>query len=334
MHKNILLIMWLALCAISCLPYGCAQKQPPEPLSETRLLLDTVCTITIYDSADPALLTETLDLCAAYESLFSRTVEGSDIWRLNHAGGAPVTVDAATVELLRAGLFYGDFSGGMFDITIGRLSALWDFGGIAAVPAAEELAAARETTDYRRIDIAGDTVQMANAEAWLDLGGIAKGYIADMLAAFLKERGVKSAVIDLGGNIVTVGLKPGDNLWRIGVEQPFSGSSKLVGVLNTGEASIVTSGIYERQFIENGVLYHHILDPGAGMPVKSDVISVTVVSESSMVGDALSTIILLLGSEKAAALLEQVPGLMGVVLMLENGELLQYGDIDFHAAIK
>jgi len=326
--------MWLALCAISCLPYGCAQKQPPEPLSETRLLLDTVCTITIYDSADPALLTETLDLCAAYESLFSRTVEGSDIWRLNHAGGAPVTVDAATVELLRAGLFYGDFSGGMFDITIGRLSALWDFGGIAAVPAAEELAAARETTDYRRIDIAGDTVQMANAEAWLDLGGIAKGYIADMLAAFLKERGVKSAVIDLGGNIVTVGLKPGDNLWRIGVEQPFSGSSKLVGVLNTGEASIVTSGIYERQFIENGVLYHHILDPGAGMPVKSDVISVTVVSESSMVGDALSTIILLLGSEKAAALLEQVPGLMGVVLMLENGELLQYGDIDFHAAIK
>jgi len=323
---TIVCLIFLAFC---CIFSGCAKKQPPEPLSETRLLLDTVCTITIYDVVDPALLTEALDLCAFYESLFSRTMEGSDVWRVNHAAGAPVAVDAATAELLRAGLAYGNLSGGMFDITIGRLCALWDFSGAPAVPAPEKLAAARDTVDFRLATITDNTVQMIYAAAWLDLGGIAKGYIADMLAIFLKECGVASAVIDLGGNIVTVGLKPGGNLWRIGVEQPFSDRSELIGVLNTGEASIVTSGIYERQFTENGVLYHHILDPHTGLPVKSDIVSVTVVSESSTAGDAISTIIILLGSEKTAPLLAQVPGLMGAVMMLENGELLQYGDIDF-----
>ena len=327
--KYILLLLLSFMCVLSA---GCNNSSTAEPISETRLLLDTVCTITIYDSTDKMLLTEALDLCAEYESLYSRTIEGSDIWRINHAEGMPVMVEAQTAQIIQAGLEYGTFSDGWFDITVGRLSVLWDFNGNPAVPSSEELVAARDTVDYRQVFVDGNKVRLANAEAWLDLGGIAKGYIADQLAAFLKERGVKSAIIDLGGDIAIVGVKPNGEPWHIGVEQPFSKRSEIIGSISIGEAAIVTSGIYERQFTENGVLYHHILDPASGMPVESDVVSVTIVSKSAMVGDALATIVLLLGSEKSAVLLEEAPGLMGAVLMLRSGELLQYGDIDFSAS--
>lgn len=320
---------FLILILLPLLLAGCAQKQQAEPLSSSRLLLDTVCTLTLYEPADKELLEQALDLCAEYDALFSRTKEGSNIWRVNHAEGEVVPVEPSTAALVKAGLDHGVFSGGLFDITIGRLSALWDFGGSPKLPTPRELAAACATVDFTRVTVTENTVQLAEKEARLDMGGIAKGYIADRLAAFLKEHGVKSAVIDLGGNILIVGDRPGGGLWRIGVEQPFSGRSELIGVLLTAEASVVTSGIYERQFVEKGVLYHHILDPRSGLPVKSDVISATVVTQSSMVGDALSTIVILAGSEGAEALLKQAPGFIGAVLMLESGELLQYGDIDF-----
>ena len=311
---------------------GCSRSHEMQPISETRLLLDTVCTVTVYDPAEEALLSEVLDLCAKYESLYGRTLEGSDVWRINHAAGAPVTVEASTAELIRAALDYGDFSGGLFDVTVGRLCALWDFTGNPAVPSLAGLAAARDTVDYRRVYIEGDSVRLGDTQAWLDLGGIAKGYIADQLTGFLKERGVKSAIVDLGGDIVTIGTKPDGSLWHIGVNKPFSDYSEIIGSLSVGEAAIVTSGIYERCFWDNGALYHHILDPDSGMPADSDVVSVTIVSESSMVGDALSTIVVLLGSEKAASVLDRAPGFIGAVIVLESGEQLQYGDIDFISA--
>jgi len=308
---------------------GCDYSRQPEPIGESRLLLDTVCTVTLYEPADKELVTEALDLCAEYETMLSRTIEGSDIWRVNNSGGTPVSVDGKTAGLLRDALDYSVLSGGLFDITVGRLCVLWDFTGSPAVPMPDELDDARDTVDYRQIYLDGNTVRLGNAETWLDLGGIAKGYVADQIADFLRERGVKSAIIDLGGNIVTVGEKPDGSLWNIGVNQPFADRSEIVGKISVGEASVVTSGIYERQFTENGKLYHHILDPVSGMPADSDVVSVTIVSESSTAGDALTTIVILLGSERAAALLDQAPGVMGAVLVLKSGELLIYGDIDF-----
>ena len=324
-------VILILLLSVSLTLIGCSSGHRIEPLSESRLLLDTVCTITVYDPAEQGLLTETLDLCEQFEAMFSRTIEDSNIWRINHAEGLPVSVEEQTAQLLRAGLDYGALSGGCFDITVGRLCALWDFNGNPAVPSPAQLAAARDTVDYRQVFIEDAAVRLGDPQAWLDLGGIAKGYIADQAAGFLREHGVKSAIIDLGGNIVTVGLKPDGALWQIGVTQPFGDRSEIIGSLSIGEASIVTSGIYERQFVENGKLYHHILDPFSGMPVESDVVSVTIVSESSTAGDALSTIVILAGSENAAALLDQASGLMGAVLVLKSGELLQYGNIDFAA---
>ncbi|MCL2747249.1 MAG: FAD:protein FMN transferase [Oscillospiraceae bacterium] len=325
------------LCAMMPLG-GCAAPAPaPESVSETRLLMDTVCTITLYgQNADRPLLTECLDLCFSYETLLSRTWEGSDIWRINHAGGQPVDVDPRTAEVLRAALAFGDLSGGMFDITIGRVSSLWAFGGggagSGAVPPGDELEEALATVDYRQVTVSGNTVQLAQAEAWLDLGGIAKGYIADQLAAFLRERSVGGAVINLGGNVVTVGRKPDGSLWRVGVKEPFGEEGALLGILSTGEGSVVTSGIYERHFVEGGVHYHHILDPATGFPVQNDVVSVTVISENSMEGDALSTIFLLVGSEAALALLESLPGVTGALVLRGDGELIPWGEIAFESA--
>ncbi|MCL1975286.1 MAG: FAD:protein FMN transferase [Firmicutes bacterium] len=329
-RRNVLcLLLVLLVLSLS----GCTHNAAPAPFSETRLLLDTVCTVTVYDEADKEWLKAVLDLCARYEALFSRTIEGSDIWRINNAKGAPVVVEEKTAELLQAGLDFSAFSGGFFDITVGRLCALWDFGGNPSVPAAENLAEALATVDYRQVSISGTTVQLANDKTWLDVGGIAKGYIADQLAHFLKENGVKRALIDLGGNIVTVGRKPDGRPWHIGVEQPFSEHSELIGSLNVAEASVVTSGIYERQFIENNILYHHILDPVNGMPAESDVISATIISKSSAIGDALSTIVILVGSENAIPLLENNSDLQGAIFMLKSGELLQYGKVDFSSAL-
>ena len=307
---------------------GCAEEQPQGPLSETRLLLDTYCTITIYEPYDPALLEEAFELCAKYEATLSRTVEGSDVWRVNHAGGLPVTVDPKTAALIRTGLDYGGMSDGMFDITIGRLSSLWDFGKSSTVPPEPDLIAARETVDHGRVTVTGATVLLADPKAWLDLGGIAKGYMADEIAGFLMERGVEGAVIDLGGDISVIGAKPDGDPWRVGIRDPFSESREVFGVLSTGEASVVTSGIFERRFVEDGVLYHHILDPVTGMPAEIDIVGVTLVTESATAGDAFATALIVGGSEKAEALLEKVPGLIGAILALESGELIRYGDID------
>jgi len=308
---------------------GCGAEQAAEPVSDMRFLLDTLCTITIFGASDRSVLDEAFDLCAEYEALLSITIEGSDVWRINHAGGAPVEVAPPTLEIIRLGMEYGELTGGMFDITIGRLSSLWDFSGRSGVPSESELVFASGTADFGRIVIEGNTVQLADPDAWIDLGGIAKGYIADRLADFLRSRGVLGAIIDLGGDVAVVGEKPDGTPWRIGVRQPFGARNELLGVVETGEASVVSSGVYERMFEENGVVYHHILDPGTGMPVSSGVISATVVTESSVVGDILSTIILLVGSEKAAGLFSQTPGFIGALLVLEDGELLEFGDIDF-----
>jgi len=319
----------LSLVLVFILLIGCSGNQAENPVSETRLFLDTFCTITIYGQDASAIIAEAFDLCAEYEALFSITVEGSDVWRINHAGGEAVVLSPQTIEVIEAGLKFGELSGGMFDITIGRLSRLWDFSGGSAVPSVNDLDEARMTVDYRQVIVEGDTVRLTDPEAWIDLGGIAKGYIADRLADLLMERGAEGAVIDLGGDVRIVGERPDGRPWRIGVRRPFGEWEELLGVIEAGESAVVSSGIYERGFEDNGVLYHHILDPNTGLPVRNDVVSATVVADSAMTGDALSTIILLAGSMAAQEMLTSAPGFHGAVLVLDSGEVLEFGEIVF-----
>lgn len=323
-----LLLLLCLLCT------GC--ESAPKTVSGTRFMLDTTCTITIYGQKDNTLLDQAFDLVAEYESLLSRTIEGSDIWRINHAQGQPVTVDERTARLIEKGIYYGDLSNGLFDITIGRLSSLWDFSNNSAVPDAKEIQAALDTVDYRKIHVKDNTVSLADEQAMIDLGGIAKGYIADEVATFLLEQEVAAAIINLGGNIVLVGTKPDASAWNIGLEQAFSHHTAMVGFLSFPPStdagtytSIVTSGIYERNFTVDGQLYHHILDPRSGYPADTDVCAVTIVSSSSAEGDALSTICLLLGMEDGTDLLTSLNSVSGAVWQDSTENIHTNGDLNF-----
>jgi len=333
-RESVLTIVLLSIIVVTILG-GCANRQAGERISDTRLLLDTFVTITIHGDSDPGLLDEAFALCEEYEALLSITREGSDVWRINHAEGEPVSVDPNTLEVIMYGLDFGEFTDGMFDITIGRVSRLWDFSSVGdtgvpyapKIPSDADLEAALFTVDYRQVLISGNTVQLADPEAWIDLGAIAKGYIGDRIAGFLVERGVSNALINLGGDVVVVGNRQDGNPWRIALQKPLGNEGERLGVFEISDASVISSGIYERRFEIDGVLYHHILDPNTGMPSNSDVVSATVIASSAVIGEGLSTTAVLTGSERARVMFEQVPEAVGMVLVLENGELLQFGNV-------
>lgn len=327
---------WLVLLLAAVLLAGCGRPLAAEsaPMSQSQLLLDTVCSITLYQGGDEEALQQAFALAADYESQLSRTAEGGQVWRINQ--GETVAVSPETAELISLGLDYGRLSGGSFDITVGALTQLWDFGGANHLPTAEELAAALATVGQDAVTVtrAADgqsLVSLSRPGAQLELGAIAKGYIADQTAAFLREQGVTAGVLDFGGNVLTLGEKPDGTAWRIGVQQPFGSERvEMLGLIEiTGAASIVTSGVYERNFQQDGVLYHHILDPASGYPAASGVMGVTVVSRSSAQGDALSTICLLLGLEAGSRLLESQEGVAGAVWVDQAGEVYVQGEISF-----
>ena len=284
-----------------------AEKKELPKESRVGFYLDTVVTLTAYTDY-PELLESALKECARYEQMLSRTVEGSEVWKINHAEGKAVTVSPETAEILRAAVQVSEMSGGAFDITIAPVSVLWDFRSeTKAIPDADAIAQAAAKVDYRQIRIDGNDVTIP-AGMMIDLGGIAKGYIADAVKAQLEAAGIESAILSFGGNIVSIGLKPDGSAWRVGIQDidAPTGTTMMVS-LNYG-GSTVTSGIYERGFELEGVTYHHILSSETGWPVQNELASVTIFSESSMWGDALATAAFALGTEKGAALIESIEG--------------------------
>ncbi len=302
-YRTLALLLILA-CALNLT--GCASAQQKKQ-TVVGFYLDTVITLTAYVD-DTAVLNDALEECGRYERLLSRTVEGSDVWRINHAHGQPVEVSKETVELLETARQVSELSGGMFDVTIAPVSTLWDFtSGDAVVPDAEAIAAAAKLVDYTRVKTDGSLVTIPEG-MMIDLGGIAKGYIADAVKGYLEDRGVKSAVLSFGGNIVTIGLKPDGSPWKVGIQDIDRPTGEYMLVALNFGGSTVTSGIYERGFEADGVYYHHILDPDSGWPVQNELASVTIFSESSMWGDALATAAFSLGTGAGTKLIEGIDG--------------------------
>jgi thiamine biosynthesis lipoprotein len=272
-----------------------------EPATLTEFLFDTVIDISAYCSQE--LLDSVYERLVFFEDIFSRTREGSDIYQINAAAGAPVEVHSETADIIARAHEFSELSGGLFDISIGAVTCLWDFSeGI--IPEPGELAAALEHIDYRNIEVKGNTVTLADSQAKLDLGGIAKGYIADDVVALLKEGGCQSANINLGGNVYVLGSKPDGSPWNVGVQDPFESRGAIIGSVPLSDQSVSTSGPYERGFEADGVFYHHILDPRTGYPVQTDLASTTIISTSSTTGDALSTTTFLMGANAALELID------------------------------
>lgn len=311
----------LAVLIALMLMCGCANAQSTKPLARQGFMLDTVISISLYDTQDEAILDGAFALCEEYEQLFSRTISTSDVYRINHSDGAPVEVSDATAELLCIALEYARLSGGAFDPTIEPLVTLWDImADEPHVPDADAISAALARVDWTKVSVDGNVVTLP-AGMGLDLGGIAKGYIADKLREYLSENGVDSALINLGGNVLTLGGKPDGSNFTIGVQKPFGQNSDILGACRLKGMSVVTSGIYERYFVEDDRLYHHILDTKTGYPVENELYSVTIISPTSTDGDALSTICFALGSEDGMALIETLDGIE-CVYCLSDGTLL------------
>ena len=314
--------------AVMLLCGGCSAEKEVQKVSEVGFYLDTVITLTAYTENDQ-LLKDAMEECGRYEKLLSRTIEGSDVWRINHAKGEPVEVSDDTAAILRCAAWISEKSGGAFDISIAPASTLWDFtSGEAVLPDAEELAEAAARVDYTQVRLEGNTVTLPDG-MMIDLGGIAKGYIADRVKAYLVERGIEHAILSFGGNIVAIGKKPDGTDWKVGIQDIDKPTGEYMLVAANRGGSTVTSGIYERGFELDGVYYHHLLNPKTGWPEQNELASVTILSESSMEGDALATAAFILGTEKGLELINSLEGIEAVFIARDRGVTYSSGAKDY-----
>ena len=247
-----------------------------------------------------AAIDEAFELCKELEAKVSRTRKDSDISNINNAKGEWVDVSEDTRELIQKGMEYSYSSDGGFDITVGGVTEQWDFHapeGEAKIPDADALAEAVKHINYRNIAIEGNRVRLTDPETKIDLGGIAKGWIGDRMTELLESKGVVSAVINLGGNVICIGGKTDEDDFVIGVETPFSDRTEIIGKIGVRDKTLVTSGVYERRIEVDGKTYHHILDTKTGWPVETDLDAVTLIADKGRSGDidALSTICLIKG---------------------------------------
>ena len=294
----------LLLCSLT----ACGKTEEPE--RQDIFAMDTYMSLAAYgDGAREALAAAAREINRLEQEL-SRTVSASDIYKLNDSGSAVVSEE--TAALLQSAMTYSAATGGLFDVTVAPLVSLW---GITTdsprVPSQSEIDALLPLVGSGHIHMDGNAVTLDSGCA-VDLGGIAKGYIADRMANYLRQEGVTSAIIDLGGNLYCLGTKPGGDSFQVGIQHPYEDRQTVIGSLPASDLSVVTSGVYERCFTVDGKLYHHILDTSTGYPVENDLLSVTIVSDASVDGDALSTACFALGLEEGVALIENTEGVEAV----------------------
>ena len=300
---------------------GCTTLPKSESLTMTGTYFDTVVQIEVW-GADQDMIEHCRKMCETYEQMLSATIKTSEISRINNAGGEPVSVSDDTAELIEKGIEYGEISGGLFDITIAPASGLWNFtdNEDKTLPDPDELAEAVSHIDYRCVHVDGNTVVLTDPEAQIDLGGIAKGYIADRLKEYLEGEGIEHALIDLGGNMLALGGRYDGTDFRIGLQKPFAETGTAMAALSINDQSVVTSGDYERYFEKDGVIYHHILAPSTGYPVQNDLDQVTIISERSVDGDALSTTCFAMGLEDGMELIRSLDG-VEAIFVTKDGEI-------------
>ncbi len=287
--------------------YGIMKHSAAEPVTETKFALDTICRITLYGTADKGIFEECFQKLEDIEKKMSVDLSESEVSEINRkAGIRPVRISEETYNVICAGKKYSEKSSGKFDITVGPLVRLWGINKPnPKVPAETDIQSTVKRIGYGKIatNDKDKSVFLEEKGMALDLGGIAKGYAGDAIAEILKSEGVQHAIVDLGGNLVLVGSKPDGTDWKVGIQTPFQPTGNSFALLSVSDRAVVTSGIYQRYFKEDGQIYHHILDTQTGYPVQNGLVSVTVICKSSMEADALAKAFTL-GLEKGMQFIE------------------------------
>lgn len=315
---GLLAALWILLTLTTT---GCGQGQPEE-VTASDFALGTTCSIKLFGTGNRKYLQPALDIAKEIEAKMSVRLEGSEISRVNQqAGEEPVQVSDETFALVRRAYEYSAMGDGVFDLTIGPLVSLWDIGsGNEKVPEAREIGDARQLVDYHDLilDHSEKRIGLRREGMRIDLGAIAKGYAADRMVEYLKEQGVEYGIINLGGNVYAFGEKNGSGPWKIGIQSPDDERGRYIGVLETRDRAVVTSGKYERYFTEEGRRYHHILDTDTGYPVENGIASVSIVSADATAADALSTLVFGLGLEEGLRLSEELEDVEAIIITEEK----------------
>ena len=295
MKKFIAVICVAALISVTFFSVGCSKLSGIGEASKYEKIvyaMDTIMQLDIY-STDPEISQKAEDEIMRLDKMLDRGDQESEIYEMNHAEEA-VTVSDEIVEIISMARDVSVKSGGAFDITIAPVMDAWGFySKNYHVPSDDELDVLLEKVDYSKILLEGNTVTVPDGME-LDLGGIAKGYTSDRLMKLFRREGVHSAIVSLGGNVQAFGRKPDGSLWRVAIQDPGKPDS-YIGSLSIENMAVVTSGSYQRYFERDGITYHHIIDPYEGRPVDNGLSSVTIITESGMLGDALSTALFVLG---------------------------------------
>jgi Membrane-associated lipoprotein involved in thiamine biosynthesis len=298
------------------------------PIKETRTnLLGTVISITVYEEVDQKVFDDAFAIISDIDTRMSTNSTTSEISLIGRESGKQaVSVSEDTYRLIERAIEFSVLCNGAFDITIGSIMELWKTDEtFNTLPDDSSITGLLPLVDYKAIALSKDGVMLAKEGMKIDLGAIAKGYACDTVLDYLKSQGVETALLDFGGNIYSYGEKPNGIPWKLGIRSPIIGENGIACTVTIKNASVVSSGGYERYFEENGVTYHHLLDPTTGYPANSGIISMTIIDESSARADALSTACFVLGLEKGLELIESLPGSEGIFIMQDNSIVLTSG---------
>ncbi|TEB14140.1 Thiamine biosynthesis lipoprotein ApbE precursor [Pelotomaculum sp. FP] len=312
------MVLLISFC-ITLFSMGCVQKPAAmQGFSGEKFIMDTLIQITVYSEDKEKGQQALEEAFGAFERIHSltdrfqkleQTITSNDVVKLNeNAGTKPVAVSADTINMIERSHYFASATGGAFDVTIGPVMDLWGFGkSEQRVPADEEIKRALSLVDYNKVQVDPDnmTVFLAQPGMSLDLGGVAKGYATDEAVKALRDMGIQHAIINAGGNVYALGDKPDGSPWRVGVQDP-RGDKGIIGILYVKDRAVVTSGDYQRYFEQDGVRYHHIVDPSTGKQARG-VMQATVVADSATDADILSTTLFVLGAQKGMGFVQELP---------------------------
>ena len=302
MRKWLLLILISALLLIS----SCQEE---NPYTEYQFIMDTQCAVTVYKRADRQAIAGVFSLLRELDSKLDRFNESSEVYRINlNAGSMPVSVSDDTFRLISRAYDLCLATDGAFNPLMGRVSDLWGFESTnERVPSAEETSSLVSHTDISGLvlDEEEHTVYLVDSQAALDLGAIAKGWASQLAADYLKSRGVERATVNLGGNVYVIGQHKDGRDWVVGIQNPYAETGGYYATVQCHDEAVVTSGGYQKNFVRDGVVYHHILDPETGRPSDSDLISISIISADGALADAFSTACFVLGYDETVKLCEE-----------------------------
>lgn len=308
------------LMIISLLLTACGNKPvQSKPESKSFFAMDTYMTITAYGENTESVLNQAEEKVTELEKMWSVTDKNSEIYTANHSNGESVSISPETAELIDFSLNISEMTNGALDCTLYPVLTEWGFTtGDYKIPTDEKISELLENTGYEKINLSENNITVPT-NMQIDLGAVGKGYTGDLIAHLLKENGIESALLDLGGNVQTVGTKPDGTKWKLGLRSPFDEGN--FATLEVSDCAVITSGGYERYFVgDDGETYWHILDPETGKPAQSGLISVTIIGQEGRLCDALSTSVFVIGLDKAENLWKQNKD-FEMVLVTENGEI-------------